>query len=43
MIARFRNWLYNAKDATRRLKVATVAMRCDREPAANRYDQENVY
>ncbi|MBN1580010.1 MAG: carbon-nitrogen hydrolase family protein [Anaerolineae bacterium] len=32
----FRNWLHNEKAVTKRLKVATVAMQCHREPAANR-------
>ena len=36
MSAGFRTWLYDKKGAEKRLKIATVAMQCDRDPTANR-------
>ena len=36
MTSRFKSFLYNEQAATRRLKVASVAMSCDRDPDTNR-------
>jgi len=36
MAARLKLFLYNEQAATKRLKVASVAMSCDRDPDANR-------
>lgn len=36
MASKLKTILYNEKEATKQLKVATVAMQCDREPAVNR-------
>lgn len=36
MIKRIANWLYDEQNAGRQLTVATVALRCDLEPAVNR-------
>ena len=36
MESKLKTLLYDEKEATKKLKVATVAMRCDREPSVNR-------